>query len=119
MHNLPSYWNNAWAGAMTRGEESEEEDASLFLEVGALRLPLKPGTASGYIGVQRSTSKKRPWQATLSVPGRGRLNVGQFKKPFDAALARAQEKLINGDSLSSPRKQAARRSGVELRRPPH
>ena len=45
---------------MTRGEESEEEDASLFLEVGALRLPLKPGTASGYIGVQRSTSKKRP-----------------------------------------------------------
>ena len=44
---------------MTRGEESEEEDASLFLEVGALRLPLKPGTASGYIGVQRSTSKKQ------------------------------------------------------------
>ena len=99
--------------------ESEEEDAGPFVEVGALRLPLKPGTASGYVGVQRSTSKKRPWQATLTVAGRGRLNVGQFKKPLDAAVARAQEKLTNGDSLSSPRKQAARRSGVELRHPPH
>ena len=102
MHFL-SYWNNAWAraaGAM----ESEEEDAGPFVEVGALRLPLKPGTASGYVGVQRSTSKKRPWQATLTVAGRGRLNVGQFKKPLDAAVARAQEKLTNGDSLSSPTK---------------
>ena len=101
-------------------EEGVGEDAGPFLKVGALRLPLKPGTASGYVGVQRSTSKKRPWQATLTVAGRGRLNVGQFKKPLDAAaVARAQEKLTNGDSLSSPRKQAARRSGVELHHPPH
>ena len=60
------------------------------------RLPLKPGTASGYVGVQRCKSKKRPWQATLTVAGRGRLNVGSFETRFDAAVARAQEKLANG-----------------------
>ena len=27
---------------------------------------LKPGTASGYVGVQRVKSKKRPWQAMIS-----------------------------------------------------
>lgn len=103
---------------MEGGEESEE-DSGPFEEVGVLRLPLKPGTASGYVGVQRSTSKKRPWQATLKVAGRGRLNVGSFKKPLDAAVARAREKLTNGRFLSSPRKQAARSSGLELRRPRH
>ena len=97
---------------MERGEENEEDDAGPFEEVGVLRLPLKPGTASGYVGVQRSASKKRPWQATLTVPGRGRLNVGQFQKPLDAAVARAQAKLTNGNFLLSPRKQAARNSGL-------
>ena len=72
-----------------RGEENEEDDAGPFEEVGVLRLPLKPGTASGYVGVQRSASKKRSWQATLTVAGRERLNVGSFKEPFDAAVARA------------------------------
>ena len=102
---------------MEEGEESEE-DSGPFEEDGVLRLPLKPGTASGYVGVQRSTSKKRPWQATLQVAGRGRLNVGSFKQPRRAAVARAEAKLTNGDSLSSPRKQAARSSGVELRPAP-
>ena len=47
-------------------EESEGEDDAGPCEVfGLLRLPLKPGTASGYVGVQRSASKKRPWQASL------------------------------------------------------
>ena len=103
---------------MARGEESEEDDSGPVEEVGVMRLPLKPGTASGYVGVQHSKSKKRPWQATLTVAGRGRLNVGSFKEPFDAAVARAQAKLTKGDSLWSPRKQSARNSGGELRRPP-
>ena len=51
----------------------EEGDAGPFEEFGVLRLPLKPGTASGYVGVQRSGSKKRPWQATLKIPARKRL----------------------------------------------
>ena len=47
-------------------EESEgKEDAGPCEVFGLLRLPLKPGTASGYVGVQRSASKKRPWQASL------------------------------------------------------
>ena len=92
------------------GVESEEDDAGPFEEFGVLRLPLKPGTASGYVGV---TSKKRPWQATLTVRGRKRLNVGSFKKPFDATVARAQEKLSNGRTFASPRKQAARNLGED------
>ena len=112
MHNLLSYWNNAWAGAMTRGEESEEEDGTPFEEFGALRLPLKPGTLSGYVGVQRTTSKKRPWQATVKLPGRKRLNVGSFKEPHYAAVARAQALAAAPETLPSPRKQAPRNSGA-------
>ena len=103
---------------MEGGEESEEDDSGPVQEVGVLRLPLKRGTASGYVGVQRSKSKKRPWQATLKVPGRKRLNVGSFKKPLDAAVARAQAKVSHAQFLSSPRKQAARNSGMELRPSP-
>ena len=47
-------------------EESEgEEDAGPFKVFGTLRLPLKPGTASGYV----------PWACSASLPrsGRGRL----------------------------------------------
>ena len=51
-------------------EESEDEDAGPCKQVDGLRLPLKPGTASGFVGVQRTASKKRPWQALLKVPGR-------------------------------------------------
>ena len=112
MHNLLSYWNNAWAGAMTRGEESEGEDGTPFEEFGALRLPLKPGTLSGYVGVQRTTSKKRPWQATVKLPGRKRLNVGSFKEPHYAAVARAQALAAAPETLPSPRKQAPRNSGA-------
>ena len=93
-------------------EESEGEDDGPYALVDGLRLPLKPDTASGFVGVQRSASKKRPWQATLKVPGRKRLNVGSFKKAEDAAVARARAKAAGGVLLDSPRKQAARKSGA-------
>ena len=48
---------------MEEGEDAE--DGGPFEVFGVLRLPLKPGTTGGYVGVQKSASKKRPWQATL------------------------------------------------------
>ena len=48
---------------MGGGGEEEHEPCEW---VGTLRIPLKPGTASGYVGVQRVKSKKRPWQAMIS-----------------------------------------------------
>ena len=93
-------------------EESEDEDAGPCKLVDGLRLPLKPGTASGFLGVQRSTSKKCPWQALLKVPGRKRLNVGSFKSAEKAAVARARAKAAGGVLLDSPRKQAARKLGA-------
>lgn len=92
-------------------QESEDEDAGPCKQVDGLRLPLKPGTASGFVGVQRTASKKRPWQALLKVPGRKRLNVGSFREAEDAAVARARAKASHGDLLESPRKQAARNAG--------
>ena len=41
-------------------ESKGEEDEGPCEAFGSLRLPLKPGTASGYVGVQKSASKKRP-----------------------------------------------------------
>ena len=38
-------------------EESEGEDDGPYALVDGLRLPLKPDTASGFVGVQRSASK--------------------------------------------------------------
>ena len=93
-------------------EESEGEDDGPCALVDGLLLPLKPGSASGFVGVQRSASKKRPWQATLKVPGRKRLNVGSFKQAKEAAVARARAKAAGGVLLDSPRKQAARKSGA-------
>ena len=95
-------------------EVSEDEEGPCK-HIEGLRLPLKPGTASGFVGVQRSASKKRPWQATLKVPGRKRLNVGSFKSAEIAAVARAQAKAGRGDLLNSPRKQAVRNSGASAR----
>ena len=106
-------------------EESEgEEEAGPFEVFGALRLPLKPGCRArqaGYVGVQRSTSKKRPWQATLKPPGRKRLNVGCFKTKQKAALARARAKAEGPDARSppKPKKQAARSSASGARSPPN
>ena len=37
---------------MEREDSDEEEYADLFEEFSVLRLPLKPRTASGYVGVQ-------------------------------------------------------------------
>ena len=96
-------------------EESEDEDAGPCKHVEGLRLPLGPGSKSGFVGVQRTTSKTRPWQATLKVAGRKRLNVGSFRAAEDAALARARAKAARGDLLNSPRKQAARNSGASAR----
>ena len=98
--------------------ESEGEEEGPCKHVDGLRLPLKLGSKSGFVGVQRSASKARPWQATLKVAGRKRLNVGSFKAAEDAALARARAKVERGDLLNSPRKQAARNSGA-IARPSH
>ena len=38
-------------------ESEGEEDAGPCEVFGVLRLPLKPGTASGYVGVQRSPQR--------------------------------------------------------------
>ena len=92
-------------------EEREDEDAGPCKQVDGLRLPLRPGTASGFVGVQRTASKKRPWQALLKVPGRKRLNVGSFTSAEKAAVARARAKASRGHLLESPRNQAARNSG--------
>ena len=40
-------------------EESEGEDDGPCKLVDGLRLPLKPGSASGFVGVQASASKNR------------------------------------------------------------
>ena len=71
-----------------------------------------------YVGVQRTKSKKRPWQATVSRPGKKRLGLGSFKKPVEAAVARAEAKASGVHLLPSPRKQAPRNSGSELCPPP-
>ena len=99
--------------------ESEEEEDGPCEWVGVLRLPLKPGSASGYVGVQRSKSKKWPWQATICVPpGKQRACLGYFKRPVDAGVARAEAKASGVHLLPSPRKQAPRNSGSESCRPP-
>ena len=114
---FPSEYTCARQVEMEEEESGGEEDAGPCEVFGVLRLPLKPGTASGYVGVQRIASKKRPWQATLKPPGRKRLNIGCFKTEQEAALARARAKADGSDILPSPRKQAARSSGA--RSPPH
>ena len=74
-------------------EDDEEEEHGPCEWFGLRRIPLKPGTASGYLGVQRTKSKKRPWQATVSRPGKKRVGLGSFKKPIEAAVARANKGL--------------------------
>ena len=103
------------AGAMESEEEEEHGPCEWF---GLRRIPLKPGTASGYLGVQRTKSKKRPWQATVSRPGKKRVGLGSFKKPIEAAVARAEAKASGVHLVPSPRKQAPRNSGSELCPPP-
>ena len=99
------------AGAM--GEDDEGTDDEGPIEVfGVHGLELAPGTKSGYIGVRRCKSKKHPWQAWLSLKGEKRRNVGSFKKPRDAAVARAAAKASGADLLPSPRKQAPRKKGA-------
>ena len=100
-------------------EEGEEADDEGPIEVfGVHRLELALGTKSGYIGVRPCKSKKNPWQAWLSLKGEKRRNVGSFKKPRDAAVARAAAKASGGDLLPSPRKQAPRKKGAAACRLP-
>ena len=99
------------------GEDIEGTDYEGPIEVfGVHRLELAP--KSGYIGVRPCTSKKHPWQAWLSIKGEKRRNVGSFKKPRDAAVARAAAKASSGDLLPSPRKQAPRKKGAAACRLP-
>ena len=94
--------------------EDDEADEGPFEEFGIHRLELAPGTKSGYVGVRPNPSKKRPWQAWLQVGGQ-RKTVGNFKKPQDAAVARAAAKAEGFRYLRSPRKQAPRNSGAGTR----
>ena len=100
-------------------ESDEEEEEGPCEWIGVLRLPLKAGSKSGYVGVQRTNSKKRPWQATITCPGKKRRTVGSFKKPEEAAAARAEAKASGANLLPSPRKQAPRNSGLERCACPH
>ena len=85
---------------------------------GVHRLELAPGTMSGYIGVRPNKSKKHPWQAWLSLRGEKRRNVGSFKLPRHAAVARAAAKACGAETLRSPRKQAPRNKGAAACRLP-
>ena len=107
---FPSEYTCARQVEMEEEESGGEEDAGPCEVFGVLRLPLKPGTASGYVGVQRIASKKRPWQATLKPPGRKRLNIGCFKTEQEAALARARD----GQRLMAPISSRARESRLRV-----
>ena len=70
------------------GEESEEGTGQVEV-CGVHRLPLAPGTQSGYLGVRPNKSKKRPWQAWIHIKGEKRRCLGSFAKRREAAVARA------------------------------
>ena len=94
------------------GDEDAEPDGPVET-FGVLRLPLKSGTASGYVGVRRvKKSKKRPWQAWVHIKGEKRRCLGSFTKRQEAAVARARALACGPETLPSPRKQAARKSGA-------
>ena len=88
-----------WRRARRRKERGTSE---VF---GVHRLPLAPGTRSGYIGVRPSKSKKRPWQAWVHIKGEKRRCLGSFEKRTDAAVARAAAISCGVELLPSPRKQ--------------
>ena len=99
------------------GDEDSEEEAAVEV-FGVLRLQLAPKTKSGYVGVRLVVnSKKRPWQAWVHIKGEKRRCLGSFKKPQEAAVARARSLLCDPETLPSPRKQAARNSGAAAYRP--
>ena len=93
-------------------EEEGEDDVGPFEVFGVHRLELAPGSKSGYVGVRRNSSNKRPWQAWVSLKGEKRRTVGSFKDPRDAAVARSVAKATGAHLLRSPRKQAPRKSGT-------
>ena len=71
-------------------EEVEEEEGTEQFEVfGVHRLPLAPGTRSGYLGVRPTKSKKRPWQAWIHIKGDKRRCLGSFEKKREATSAPA------------------------------
>jgi len=102
---------------MEDDEEGEDEEGPIEV-FGVHRLQLAPGTKSGYTGVRPCKSKKNPWQAWLSLKGEKRRNVGSFKTPRDAAVARAAAKASGAHLLRSPRQQAPRTKGAAACRLP-
>ena len=99
------------------GDEDAEAEGAVEL-FGVLRLQLATGTASGYVGVRHvKKSKKRPWQAWVHIKGERRRCLGSFRKPQEGAVARARALACGPETLPSPRKQAARNSGVAECRP--
>ena len=92
------------------GDEEASEGA--FEMFGVLRLPLATGTASGYLGVRPTNSKKNPWQGWVHLKGEKRRTLGSFRTPQQAAVARARALACGAETLPSPRRQAARNSGA-------
>ena len=77
-------------GRWHMGDEDAESEGAVET-FGALRLLLKSGTASGYVGVRRvKKSKKRPWQGWVHLKGEKRRCLGSFRTPQEAAVARAR-----------------------------
>ena len=99
------------------GDEDAEAEGA-FEIFGVHRLPLAAGTKSGYVGVRFVVkSKKRPWQAWLHIKGERRRCLGSFRTPQEGAVARARAVACGAETLPSPRRQAARNSGVAECRP--
>ena len=68
-------------------EEEGEDDVGPFEVFGVHRLELAPGSKSGYVGVRRNNSNKRPaWQAWVSLKAEKRRTVGCFKDPVGMLL---------------------------------
>ena len=102
-------------GRWHMGDEDAESEGAVET-FGALRLLLKSGTASGYVGVRRvKKSKKRPWQGWVHLKG----------EKSGAAWDRSEHRrkpqwpgrgrwpaVRRGEFAESPRRQAARSSGA-------
>ena len=90
-----------------------------FQEFGVLRLPLKPGTTSGYVSVQHSQSQKRPGANDFDGYRPQRAQCGQLQESLGCRRCQGKGKWLQMATHSPDgRKQAVRKSGMELRRAP-
>jgi len=97
--------------------------AAALLAAGVLRLPLKPGTASGYVSVQSAASRRSgpgKREATLTVAGRGRLLRSTWAALRSHWMPRlpGHRKRLQMATRSPARGSRLRASRVELRRAP-